>query len=163
MAPRDLEQQTLLIVHFLFEEPTESNRCLMRDEGMVADSTDDSDTFDPVLIAEKLRTLGDDYNEKVIKPHMDKFVKEARTAAVDKVTEAFCSTVDSMGQVWAAESGSIRQEKYLLKATVMLGLYASKNCPNLSRPIQAAVTQFLNTRLGSWISGQGGWEEVASD
>ena len=43
------------------------------------------DSFDPVLIADKLRELADDYNEKVIQP----LINNVRQAAADQVRPSY--------------------------------------------------------------------------
>ncbi|KAG9352911.1 hypothetical protein JZ751_017487 [Albula glossodonta] len=116
------------------------------------------DQFDPTLIADKLRELADDYDEKVIQPLM----KNITQAAADQVVTAFGDSVDSLCKSWVAERAEVSSEKHLLKATIMLGLYVKRNSPGLTGAIQNAMANILNTRLGTWVADQGGWDEVAS-
>uniref|UniRef100_W5MXP7 BCL2 like 15 n=1 Tax=Lepisosteus oculatus TaxID=7918 RepID=W5MXP7_LEPOC len=161
MAPKDFKQQTSSVIQCLFEEPVLKAKSLVFEDTVVADGVgDEEDSFDPVIIADKLRQLGDDYNEKVIKPHMDKFLNQARSAAAEQAALAFSDAVESLCKSWPSEGAEVRQEKYLLKASVTVGLYAYKKCPNLSETIQNVLTQFVETRLGSWIVQQGGWVSV---
>ncbi|XP_035245173.1 bcl-2-like protein 15 [Anguilla anguilla] len=154
MAPRDIDYQTRLIVSCFFEEDGS-----IEDRGLIEpDGVGDDDPFDPVLIADKLRELGDDYDEKVIQPLINKVQK----AAKDQMATAFGDCVDSLCKSWMADGPEVTQEKQLLKASVMLGLYVKKKCPDLRGAVQDAMANFLTTRLGSWVSQQGGWDEVAS-
>ncbi|KAJ8360503.1 hypothetical protein SKAU_G00170280 [Synaphobranchus kaupii] len=122
------------------------------------DGVGDENAFDPVLIADKLRELADDYDEKVIQP----LIKNVREAAADQVVTAFGDSVDNLCKSWVAEAAEVAPEKQLLKASVMVGLYLKRKCPDLTSVIQNAMAVFLNARLGSWVTQQGGWDEAAS-
>ncbi|XP_061076160.1 bcl-2-like protein 15 isoform X1 [Conger conger] len=117
------------------------------------------DPFDPVLIADKLRELGDDYDEKVIQP----LINNVRQAAADQVVQAFGDSVDGLCRSWVGQGTEVVSEMQLLKASVTLGLYVKNRCPDLVSTVQNAMGAFVNTRLGNWVEQQGGWDEVASN
>ncbi|XP_018614043.1 bcl-2-like protein 15 [Scleropages formosus] len=154
MAPRDVTAQTFMIVQCLLEEPGVTTY-----KGLNCDyETDaaDEDSFDPTVIADKLRELGDDYDAKVIQP----LIKNIGKAARDQVVEAFADSVTKL-----CESRGVAEldpEKCLLKASVQLGLCVAKKCPELRAVVEYAMANFLNIRLASWVEAQGGWEEVCS-
>ncbi|KPP59147.1 bcl-2-like protein 15-like [Scleropages formosus] len=127
MPPRSTAEQTKIIIQCLFED-LKGREELTEPDGVQEDS------FDPTLIAEKLRKLGDDYEEQVIQPLM----KEIQKAAAD-------------------ESAEVAPERLLLKASIFLGLYAKRNCPDLNAVIQETMTAFINTQVAPWVSQQGGW------
>ncbi|KAJ8395411.1 hypothetical protein AAFF_G00033960 [Aldrovandia affinis] len=154
MAPKDTESQTFHIIRCLFQEDRSTDRGMIEPDG-----AQDDDPFDPVLIADKLRELADDYDEKVIQP----LIKNIKQAAADQVVTAFGDCVDNLCTSWVAERAEMAPEKQLLKASVMLGLYVKRNCPDLTGIVQNAMANFLNTRLGSWVSEHGGWDAVASE
>ncbi|KAI1890521.1 hypothetical protein AGOR_G00154550 [Albula goreensis] len=153
MAPKEIEFQTINIIRCLLEDISTDDRCMVEPDGAV-----NEDQFDPTLIADKLRELADDYDEKVIQPLM----KNITQAAADQVVTAFGDSVDSLCKSWVAERAEVSAEKHLLKATIMLGLYVKRNSPCLTGAIQNAMANILNTRLGTWVADQGGWDEVAS-
>ncbi|XP_041083681.1 bcl-2-like protein 15 [Polyodon spathula] len=179
MAPKDIECQTELILNCLFEDESKvsvrafekaasakapfrlQNSVPFRAEGLVADGPEEDDSFDPVIIADQLRSIADQYNDAVLQPMMDEFLTQARMAAADQLAAMFSQTVDHLSKNWASQGGDVRQEMCALKAATALGLYARKKCPELSS-IRSAMAQFVNTRLGDWIAQQGGWGQVAS-
>ncbi|KAG7477768.1 hypothetical protein MATL_G00073130 [Megalops atlanticus] len=156
MAPKNIEHQTIQIINCLFEKYSSESvryRCMVEPDGVT-----DEDSFDPVLIADKLRELADNYDDTVIQP----LIKNVQQAAADQVVAAFSRSVDSLCQSWVVERAEVAPEKQILKASIMLGLYVKKHCPDLTGIVQGAMGDFLNTRLASWVAQQGGWDEVAS-
>ncbi|XP_055774015.1 bcl-2-like protein 2 isoform X2 [Salvelinus fontinalis] len=153
MSPRDIEQQTFDIISCFFEE--EQNRiCNRKVYGSIeSDGPGDGDGFDPVVIADKLRELGDDFDVKFIQPH----IRKLRQAVADKAVEEFARSVDSL---CAAQGAEVAPEMQLLRASMALGLYVKKTCPDLRATIQSCMTAFINTRLAGWINQQGGWDQV---
>ncbi|XP_024239904.1 uncharacterized protein LOC112221795 isoform X1 [Oncorhynchus tshawytscha] len=160
MSPRDIEQQTFDIISCFFEE--EQNPVCNRKVygGIESDGPGDDhltyfadDGFDPVVIADKLRELGDDFDVKFIQPH----IRKLQQAVADKAVEEFARTVDSL---CAAQRAEVAPEMQLLRASVALGLYVKKTCPDLRATIQSCMTAFINTRLAGWITQQGGWDQV---
>ncbi|XP_023993005.1 bcl-2-like protein 15 isoform X1 [Salvelinus sp. IW2-2015] len=165
MSPRDIEQQTFNIISCFFEE--EHNQTWNRtvkvceriesdgpgDEPKFVSKTGENDGFDPVVIADKLRELGDDFDVKFIQPH----IRKLQQAVADKAVEEFARSVDSL---CAAQGAEVAPEMQLLRASMALGLYVKKTCPDLRATIQSCMTAFINTRLAGWINQQGGWDQV---
>ncbi|XP_036415531.1 bcl-2-like protein 15 [Colossoma macropomum] len=149
MAPQDFESQTNAIISCLFL----NERDIYETDG--PGSLEDENA-DAMKIAEKLRQLGDLYDETVIQP----LIKEVRTASKQQVVTAFSNGVDSLSKMWVAERAEVVPEKHLLKATITLALYMKKNCPDVTG-VQEAVVSFVNNRLASWIIQQGGWEKAS--
>ncbi|KAL4622428.1 bcl-2-like protein 15 [Arapaima gigas] len=153
MGSRDVTAQTLAIVQCLFEEPGElKSRQLIECDG----GPDDGDPFDPVVIADKLRELGDDYDAKVLQP----LIKNLKQTAKDQMVSAFTDSVTTVCKSWVSTQPI--PEQLLLKASVQLGMYVANKCPELKSAIQGAMGTFLNTSLLPWVVEQGGWEEVTS-
>ena len=75
----------------------------------------------------------------------------------------FGSCVDTLCQSWVAQRSEVAPEMNMLKASVALGLYVKKNCPDMVPFVHSAMTNFLNTRLGNWVTSQGGWVSEAVD
>ncbi|KAK1152308.1 hypothetical protein AOXY_G31550 [Acipenser oxyrinchus oxyrinchus] len=173
MAPKDIANQTALILNCLFkDEPKSSARTYKKsaklvypqgNAGLVSDGVEDDDSFDPVIIADQLRNIADQYNKDVLQPLMDQFVGQAQAAAGDQLAAMFSQTVDTLSKNWVSQGGDVRQEMCALKAATALGLYARKKCPELTASVRNAMAQFLNTRLAGWIVHQGGWGQVAAE
>ncbi|XP_072558418.1 bcl-2-like protein 15 [Paramormyrops kingsleyae] len=164
MAPRIVEEQTKMIINCLFEDAMVKFQCMERGfteaDGIIAQCAGGSeDAFDPKLIAEKLRSLGDDYDETVLQPLMN----ELQKAAVDKMQTAFKSSVEHLCESWVTQSGGVAVEPQLLKAAITLGLYVKKKSPDLSAVVQGAMATFINTNLANWVFQQGGWAQVTLD
>eukprot|EP00063_Salmo_salar_P014548 XP_013989383.1 PREDICTED: uncharacterized protein LOC106566081 [Salmo salar] len=153
MSPRDIEQQTFDIISCFFEEEQKPVCHRTGDGGIESDGPGDDDGFDPVLIADKLRELADDFDVTFIQPH----IRKLQEAVADKAVEEFARSVDSL---CAAQRAEVAPEMQLLRASMALGLYIKKTCPDLRPTIQSCMAAFINTRLAGWINQQGGWDQV---
>lgn len=71
-----------------------------------------------------------------------------------QAVEEFARSVDSL---CAAQRAEVAPEMQLLRASMALGLYIKKTCPDLRPTIQSCMAAFINTRLAGWINQQGGW------
>ncbi|KAJ8370270.1 hypothetical protein SKAU_G00102980 [Synaphobranchus kaupii] len=159
MAPRDIQQQTYDIIHCLFDPSPESSD-FKTSKDIQSDGEDDGDdSFDAVIIADKLRELGDALDDQVV----SQFKNALATASLKQVETAFSKTVDMMCKTWVSERGEVVTEKHLLRASVTLGLYVKRNCPQMISAIQGVMATFLNTHVTPWVSQQGGWDRVASE
>ncbi|XP_038862871.1 uncharacterized protein LOC120058338 isoform X2 [Salvelinus namaycush] len=76
---------------------------------------------------------------------------------LEMAVEEFARSVDSL---CAAQGAEVAPEMQLLRASMALGLYVKKTCPDLRATIQSCMTAFINTRLAGWINQQGGWDQV---
>ncbi|KAG5837768.1 uncharacterized protein LOC135234938 isoform X2 [Anguilla rostrata] len=158
MAPKDIQQQTYEIIHCLFDQSPENSDKTSQDiETDCPD--DDDDSFDPVIIADKLREVGDELDEQVI----HQFKNALKSSSQMQVEAVFRKTAEMLCHTWMSERGEVAMEKHLLRATVMLGLYVKRNCPRMIPSIQGVMATFLNTRVTLWVSQQGGWDRVASE
>ncbi|KAJ7998897.1 hypothetical protein DPEC_G00209740 [Dallia pectoralis] len=152
MAPQNIDNQTLDILSCLFDEEAEvgfRTRGTIQTDGGV----DDDDDFDPVVIADKLREVADHLDKEFLKPH----IKIIQQAAADKMVEEFGRSVDSLCSSHVAQKLEVAPEFQLLKASMALGLYVRKTCPDLKDSIQITMAAFIKSRLAGWISRQGGW------
>ncbi|XP_010897353.1 uncharacterized protein LOC105027120 [Esox lucius] len=155
MAPNAIEQQTYEIVSCLFDDQNGSDyRC----GTLQTDGLDDDGDFDPVVIADKLKEVADNLDSEFLKPH----IKILQKAAAEKAVEEFARSVDSLCMSPVAQKAEVALEFQMLKASMALGLYARKNCPELKDTIKMAMTAFINNRLAGWIGQQGGWEKVSN-
>uniref|UniRef100_A0A8C4HGK2 Bcl-2-like protein 15 n=1 Tax=Dicentrarchus labrax TaxID=13489 RepID=A0A8C4HGK2_DICLA len=130
--------------------------------------------FDPVVIADKLRSVADSLNEDV---KFKAALSELRKAAAQEVhththththtenatlmgrgkTASFSRGVDILCQTHAAQKAEVASEVQLIKASVTFGLYVIKSSPELKSKVQNAMTAFLNRHVRTWVTEQGGW------
>ncbi|KAM9408227.1 uncharacterized protein KZ484_025340 [Pholidichthys leucotaenia] len=118
------------------------------------------DDFDPVIIADKLRSIADVLNED---PKFISALTDLKKAAAQEAVEAaFDKSVEALCQCHVPQCAEVAQEMQLIKVSVAFGLYIKKSAPELKDKVMRAMTSFLNRRVGSWVAQQGGWDEVAS-
>uniref|UniRef100_A0AAY4DBF4 Bcl-2-like protein 15 n=1 Tax=Denticeps clupeoides TaxID=299321 RepID=A0AAY4DBF4_9TELE len=171
MAADEVRSQTGLVVQFLLNEnvyetdggefyssffSTGGSHCECKMIYVcVSGAGGDAAAFDPQEVARKLRDLGDEYDERRIQP----LIRGIREAAANQVrpTEVFVSSVNNLCEAWLGQRAEVAPERDLLRASVALGLYVKKNCPDMVQNVQRLLTSFLNARLADWISAQGGW------
>ncbi|CAK6955825.1 hypothetical protein D5F01_LYC02658 [Scomber scombrus] len=144
MAPTtadQIERQTTEILKYLFDDE-ESHTPRQFDNCIETDGPED-DSFDPVLIADKLRTVADALNE-------------------DAIDQAFSTGVEAVCQASVFQTAEVAPEIQLLKASVAFGLYVTKSYPELKNKVQNAMAVFLNRRVEPYVAQQGGWNKVSN-
>ncbi|KAM3620959.1 uncharacterized protein V6R79_004116 [Siganus canaliculatus] len=158
MAPTErlIEWQTSEIVKYLLEDDADVqsrklDACLEHDG---PDTNDDE--FDAVTIADKLKTIADAFNEDV------KFraaLAELKNAVAQEAAEAaFSHGVEALCQTHVSQQAEVAPEMQLLKAATTFGLYVMKSSPELKNKARTAMTAFLNRRMKTWVTQQGGWK-----
>ncbi|KAM9362101.1 uncharacterized protein ABDE67_000117 [Symphorus nematophorus] len=158
MAPTevDVEWQTNAIIRCLFEDDTECGYRTL-DASLECDGPEGSndDNFDPVLIADRLRQVADGLNDSV---KFQAALSDLKKAVAQEAAEtAFSNSVEALCKTQSAE---VVSEVQLIKASVAFGLYVMKSCPEMKRTVQGAMSSFLNRRVRTWVTQQGGWEKV---
>ncbi|KAM8868501.1 bcl-2-like protein 15 [Synchiropus picturatus] len=161
MAPTtaQLESQTSQIIQCLFRDENEKLKCRQAtDHDLETDGPEDPN-FDPVVVADKLRAIGDTLDARAdFQTALSKMMK----ATVEKeLKEAFSGGVDAVVQAHGLSQAEVAPEMLLIKVSVAFGLYIKKCCPELKRKAQSAMTGYLNERVGAWVAEQGGWNQVA--
>ncbi|XP_067097903.1 bcl-2-like protein 15 [Osmerus mordax] len=152
MAPRDIEEDTLLIVQCLFDDDEVLDRCgQIETDGSMSD-----DDFDPVIIADKLRQLADEYNDEKMEP----LIKALHQATANQAVQVFGEAVETL--CLASSQPELSSELQLLRASVALGRYVKNNSPQLKSKVAGAMATFLNTRVVGWVRDQGGWVQVTN-
>lgn len=161
MAPNEsiVEWQTReIITHLLADDEETDDRNVAFAHGVVEADGPEDDHFDPVVIADRLRTVADALNEDY---RFQAALSELKRAAAEEAAvEAFSHGVDALFQSQVAQQAEISPEMQLIKASVAFGLHVKKCCPDLKATVQGAMTAFLNRRVGTWVTQQGGWEKV---
>ncbi|XP_014461157.1 bcl-2-like protein 15 [Alligator mississippiensis] len=111
-----------------------------------------SDTFDPVVIASRLRTLGDLYNQDVEGPAREVIAKMAS----GKV-EAFGAAVESLSRSWSSQNPELGYETALLSVSVKLGMYIAQKIPSVREQLVELINR---NQVRDYIQHQGGWENL---
>ncbi|CAK6955826.1 hypothetical protein D5F01_LYC02658 [Scomber scombrus] len=161
MAPTtadQIERQTTEILKYLFDDE-ESHTPRQFDNCIETDGPED-DSFDPVLIADKLRTVADALNEDVKFKTVLTNLKQA--AAQEAIDQAFSTGVEAVCQASVFQTAEVAPEIQLLKASVAFGLYVTKSYPELKNKVQNAMAVFLNRRVEPYVAQQGGWNKVSN-
>ncbi|KAE8298168.1 hypothetical protein D5F01_LYC02658 [Larimichthys crocea] len=162
MAPTEIEVewQTCEIIKYLFEDEEDvTYRTLSLDAGLETDGPAGSnDNFDPVIIADKLRTVADALNEDLkFKAALESFKK----AAQKEVTEqAFSQGVEALCQTQVFQTAEVAPELQLIRASAAFGRYVIKSSPELKNQVIGVMTAFVNNRVSPWLTKQGGWDKV---
>ncbi|GAA6215894.1 uncharacterized protein LOC120835289 [Lates japonicus] len=160
MAPTDqhkFEWQTKEIIKCLLEDE-DDRECRTFDASVETDGPG-GDDFDPVLIADKLRSVADSLNDNVI---FKAALNDLKKAAAEEAAEAaFSQGVEALCQAQVSQRAEVASEMQIIKASVALGLYIKKSSPDLKNKVQSAMTTFLSRHVGTWVSQQGGWDKVA--
>ncbi|TDH14185.1 hypothetical protein EPR50_G00041770 [Perca flavescens] len=163
MAPSEdiVKWQTSQIIKYLLEDEEEyHSRCLL-DAGLEVDSitASNDDNFDPVQIADKLRSVADALNDD---PRFQTALTDLKKAAANEAFEAaFSHSMETLCQTQVSQRAEVASEMQLIRASVAFGLYVIKSSPDLKFKVQSAMTAFLGRpSVVSWVTRQGGWDKV---
>lgn len=158
MAPdlKQVEEQTLDVLQCLFDD---DHGAAFRTGEIEHDGPDDgNDTFDPVVIAEKLKAVADNLNKDA---EIRAAMRDLQRAAAQEVLDQTLSSIVTLAESQVKQSAEVAPELLLIKASVAVGLYVKKTYPNMRDQLQRSIGSFLNQRVGHWVVQQGGWGEVA--
>ncbi|KAM4613800.1 uncharacterized protein ACJ7VT_011825 [Polymixia lowei] len=159
MDPRKLKRQTSKIIECVFDDDNDDRTSDFRGAGSLAsDATVEDDTFDPVLIADKLKEMVDKLNKD---KEFQAAVSELRAAAEQDMISAFSKGVETLCNIEVSQQPAMAPEMQLIQASIALGLYVKNKAPELKNRVQRAMITFLNTRVVDWVNQQGGWDIVA--
>ncbi|XP_076599521.1 uncharacterized protein LOC143328327 [Chaetodon auriga] len=164
MAPpeAEVEWQTSEIINCLFEdEPSVGFRCspVTLDASLETDGNAESDDhFDPVVIADKLRTVADALNDDFAFKAALADLKKA--AAQEAAEAAFSSGVEALCRNQVSQRAEVSPEMQLIRASAAFGLYVVKSSPELKERVKSAMNAFLGRRVHSWLIKEGGWDKV---
>ncbi|KAK7877441.1 hypothetical protein WMY93_031861 [Mugilogobius chulae] len=158
-----VEQQTFELLGCLFKDDSVNSPQFLlgglHSDDIETDSPGD-DTFDAARIADQLRQVADALNKDP--RFQEKLTEFKKAAAHEALEQALSSGVDALVQTQVGHKAEVSPELQLIKASVALGLYMKKTCPDVRGQLQSAIGNFLNQRVGQWVTQQGGWGRVAS-
>ncbi|XP_019369643.1 PREDICTED: bcl-2-like protein 15 [Gavialis gangeticus] len=110
-------------------------------------------TFDPVVIASRLRMLGDMYNQDLEGP-----AQQVITGMTSGKVEAFRAAVESLSRSWSSQNPELGYERALLSVSVKLGMYVAQKIPAVKEQLVELINR--NRQVRGYIQNQGGWENL---
>uniref|UniRef100_A0A8C0BH69 BCL2 like 15 n=1 Tax=Buteo japonicus TaxID=224669 RepID=A0A8C0BH69_9AVES len=108
--------------------------------------------FDPVVIASRLRQMGDRCN-------MD-FERVSSEALAEVLKGKFGAAVDSLSRSWSDQNPEMAYEIVFLGVSVKLLMYVAKKVPAMVHPNQLIKVINGNFRVRNYIEAHGGWENL---
>uniref|UniRef100_A0A8C8SH49 BCL2 like 15 n=1 Tax=Pelusios castaneus TaxID=367368 RepID=A0A8C8SH49_9SAUR len=168
-SPRSFEEQTecivgALLADLLGQDESIAFRSLETDSSDVFDAelrscatAGVSSTFDPAIIASRLRRLGDLYNEDLKEP-----AQRVVAEMVKGKVEEFGATVDSLSKSWSSLNPELGYERAFLAVSVKLLMYLAQKVPAVVTQIQLVELINGNHEVRGYIENQGGWENFGN-
>ncbi|XP_074019595.1 bcl-2-like protein 15 [Numenius arquata] len=171
------EEQTECVVNALFldllSEDESGYRNLETDSGGKASSgrkkyqgllvsrpqgrtEDDLDIpFDPVVIASRLRRIGDQCNVD-----FERVSSEALAEVLRGKMEKFGAAVDSLITSWSNRNPELVYERAFLSVSVKLLMHLAKKVPDMLHPRYLVGAINGNSQVRNYIEAHGGWENL---
>nr|XP_010305147.1 PREDICTED: bcl-2-like protein 15 [Balearica regulorum gibbericeps] len=154
------EEQTECVVEALFSDllgGDESDcRSLETDLGEPEQSAEELPTkFDPVVIASRLRRMGDQCNMD-----FENVSSEALAEVLKGKMEKFGSAVETLSQSWCDQNPELVYERAFLCVSVKLLMHVIKKVSAMVQPIQLIKAINGNSRVRNHIEACGGWENL---
>uniref|UniRef100_A0A8C3BUD6 BCL2 like 15 n=1 Tax=Cairina moschata TaxID=8855 RepID=A0A8C3BUD6_CAIMO len=153
------EEQTEHVVNALYYDLLHGdeidNRCLQTDSGgPVPFAGELPSDFDPVIIASRLRQIGDQCN-------MD-FERVSSQALAEVLTGKmeFGAAVDSLSRSWSDQNPEMVYERAFLSVSVKLMMHILKKVPSMFHPSQLITVINGNAQVKNYIEAHGGWENL---
>ncbi|KFO82674.1 Bcl-2-like 15, partial [Cuculus canorus] len=151
------EEQTQCVVEALFfdllSEEESSYQSLETDSGgplLLAEEPPMA--FDPVVIASRLRQMGDQCNMD-----FESVSSEALADVLKGKMERFGTAVDSLSRSWSHQHPELVYEKAFLCVSVKLLMHLAKKIPAMVHPSQLVSVINGNPQVRSYIEACGGW------
>ncbi|NXT49690.1 B2L15 protein, partial [Pluvianellus socialis] len=156
------EKQTEFIVEALFSDLTseDESSCwsLETDSGGKAYSCET--TFDPVVIASRLRRMGDRCNmdfERVSSKEVLAEVLNGKLPSRCLQMEKFGAAVETLSRSWSGQNPGLDYERVFLSVSVKLLMYVAKKIPAAVHPRHLIRVINGNPQVKNYIEAHGGW------
>ncbi|NXH70101.1 B2L15 protein, partial [Hydrobates tethys] len=151
------EEQTECVVEALLSdllgEGGSDCRSLETDAGEPVQSAGEPSTqFDPVVVASRLRRMGDQCNMD-----FERVSSEALVEVLKGKMEEFGPAVESLSRSWSDQNPELVYERVFLSVSVKLLMYVAKKVPAMVRPNQLINVINGNSQVRSYIEACGGW------
>ncbi|XP_068275612.1 bcl-2-like protein 15 [Nyctibius grandis] len=154
------EEQTECVVEALFSdllgEDESACRSLETDSGGPVQAAGETPTtFDPVVVASRLRRMGDQCNVD-----FERVSSEALAEVLKGKMEEFGAAVDSIVRSWSDQQPELFYERAFLCVSVKLLMHVAKRVTAMVRPIHLINAINGNSRVRNYIETHGGWENL---
>uniref|UniRef100_A0A8B9M6U1 BCL2 like 15 n=1 Tax=Accipiter nisus TaxID=211598 RepID=A0A8B9M6U1_9AVES len=113
--------------------------------------------FDPVVVASRLRQMGDQCNMD-----FERVSSEALAEVLKGKMEKFEAAVDSLSRSWSDQNPELVYERVFLSVSVKLLMYVAKKVPAMVHPNQLIKVINGNFRVRNYIEDCGGWENLGN-
>ncbi|XP_009886750.1 PREDICTED: bcl-2-like protein 15 [Charadrius vociferus] len=158
----NFEVQTQCVVEALFldlrSEDESDCRSLETDSGVSLQSEESDEMFskfDPIVIASRLRRMGDQCNMD-----FERVSSEALAEVLKGKVEKFGAAVDSLRRNWSDRNPELVYERAFLSVSVKLLTYIAKKIPDLLHPTHLIQVINGNAQVRNYIEAHGGWENL---
>ncbi|XP_074910833.1 bcl-2-like protein 15 [Buteo buteo] len=154
------EEQTTCVVEALFsdllsEDESECRSLETDSEEPMRLAGEPQTRFDPVVIASRLRQMGDRCNMD-----FERVSSEALAEVLKGKMEKFGAAVDSLSRSWSDQNPEMAYEIVFLGVSVKLLMYVAKKVPAMVHPNQLIKVINGNFRVRNYIEAHGGWENL---
>ncbi|XP_026568710.1 bcl-2-like protein 15 [Pseudonaja textilis] len=151
------EEQTERIVEALFtkfcsKKSQVTGRCLQLQSEIKAHEQGSASSFNPVDIADSLKSLGDKYNAE-IESHVQAVIAEESIRKIKK----FGEVTESLSRNWISQTPGLEPERVFLAAAVKLFVKFMKKTGDKGQINILTETINGNPELRGYIERQGGW------
>ncbi|NXI35466.1 B2L15 protein, partial [Galbula dea] len=156
-AMATFEEQTACVVQALFSDLFDGDesdcRSLETDSGEPARSAaEPPTTFDPVMVASRLRQMGDQCNLE-----FEKVSSDVLAEVLKGKMEKFGAAVDSLSRMWSAQNPELIYERAFLCISVKLLIHVAKIVQSVVHPSQLISVINGNSQVRNYIEAHGGW------
>ncbi|NXI53381.1 B2L15 protein, partial [Chloroceryle aenea] len=153
------EKQTACVVEALLSDllgqDESSCRSLETDSESVGSAVELPTTFDPVVIASRLRQMGDQCNLD-----FEKVSSELLAEVLKGKVEKFGAAVDFLGKAWSDQNPELVYERAFLCVSVKLAMYLIKKVPVMKCFNQLTEVINGNSQVRKYIEDHGGWVRI---
>ncbi|KFO93989.1 Bcl-2-like 15, partial [Buceros rhinoceros silvestris] len=144
------EEQTARVVEALFADLLEEDESDCR--SLETDSGEAPASFDPAIIASRLRRMGDQCNLD-----FERASSEALAEVLKGKMEKFGAAVDNLSRSWSDQNPELVYERAFLCVSVKLLMHIAKKVPGVVRPSQLTQVINGNAQVRNYIEACGGW------
>ncbi|XP_075030359.1 bcl-2-like protein 15 isoform X2 [Calonectris borealis] len=154
------EEQTKCVVEALFsdllgEEGTDCRNLETDSEEPAQPAGEPPIPFDPVVVASRLRRMGDQCNVD-----FERVSSEPLAEVLKGKTEKFGAAVDSLIRSWSDQNPELVYETAFLSVSVKLLTHVAKKGLAMVHPNQLINMINGNSQVRSYIEACGGWENL---